>query len=398
MNVLKDLSLSAINAGFITVLVGFTSSAVIVFQGAQSLGATPQQIGSWMLALGLGMGLTGIGLSLRYRMPIATAWSTSGAAMLISAAAGVSMNEAIGAFIVSGVLITVCGFTGLFDRIIIRIPRPIAAGMLAGILLQFGLNTFASMNGEFGLVAGMFCSFLVAKRLVPRYAILAPLCLGAALSGAHGTLDFSQVELALATPVYVAPVFSWSALVGVALPLFAVTMASQNVPGLTVLRNAGYNAPAAPLIGWTGATTTALAPFGCYALNLATITAAICVGREAHTDPAKRYVAGVAAGAFYLLVGLFGATVGSLFAAFPEEFIFAIAGLALLGTLGDGLASALGEPAQREAALITFLVTASGVTLLDIGSAFWGMIAGGAAQFVLNGGVSGKRLATPPSP
>ncbi len=395
MRFLKDLTLSAINAGFITVLVGFTSSAVIVFQGAQSLGATPQQIGSWMLALGLGMGLTGIGLSLRYRMPIATAWSTSGAAMLMSAAAGVSMSEAIGAFIVSGVMITLCGFTGLFDRIINRIPRPIAAGMLAGILLQFGLATFSSMNTQFSLVAGMCLSFLVAKRLVPRYAILVPLCLGAALAWTQGSLDLTGVELELATPVYVSPAFSWSAMVGVALPLFAVTMASQNVPGLAVLRGAGYHAPTSPLIGWTGVATTTLAPFGCYALNLATITAAICVGKEAHSDPAKRYVAGVAAGVFYLVVGLFGATVGSLFAAFPQEFIFAIAGLALLGTLGDGLANALGEPNQREAALVTFLVTASGVTLMDIGSAFWGMVAGGAALFVLNVRVSGRQLATP---
>lgn len=383
MNIFKDISLSAINAGFVTVLVGFTSSAVIVFQGAQALGASPEQIGSWMLALGIGMGVTGIGLSLWYKMPIATAWSTSGAAMLITSASGVSMSEAIGAFIMSGILITVCGFTGWFERVINRIPMSIAAGMLAGILLQFGLDAFASMNTEFTLVFVMFVSYLLAKRFVPRYAILVPLVLGAGLAGLQGTMDFSGVDLALAKPVFVTPTFSWQALVGVALPLFAVTMASQNVPGLTVLRASGYNAPISPLVGWTGATTTVLAPFGCYALNLATITAAICVGKEAHEDPRKRYVAGVAAGVFYAIVGLFGATVGAVFAAFPKEFILAIAGLALLGTIGNGLANALRQEEDREAALITFLVTASGVTLFGVGSAFWGMIAGAASLVVL---------------
>lgn len=391
MNIFKDISLSAINAGFVTVLVGFTSSAVIVFQGAQALGASPEQIGSWMLALGIGMGVTGIGLSLWYKMPIATAWSTSGAAMLITSASGVSMSEAIGAFIMSGILITVCGFTGWFERVINRIPMSIAAGMLAGILLQFGLDAFASMNTEFTLVFVMFVSYLLAKRFVPRYAILVPLVLGAGLAGLQGTMDFSGVDLALAKPVFVTPTFSWQALVGVALPLFAVTMASQNVPGLTVLRASGYNAPISPLVGWTGATTTVLAPFGCYALNLATITAAICVGKEAHEDPGKRYVAGVAAGVFYAIVGLFGATVGAVFAAFPKEFILAIAGLALLGTIGNGLANALRQEEDREAALITFLVTASGVTLFGVGSAFWGMIAGAASLVVLRYRPAGER-------
>ncbi|WP_417531702.1 benzoate/H(+) symporter BenE family transporter [Marinobacter lipolyticus] len=383
MGFVKDLSISAINAGFVTVLVGFTSSAVIVFQGAQALGATPEQAGSWMLALGIGMGATGIGLSLYYKMPIATAWSTSGAAMLITGAAGVSMSEAIGAFIISGVLITLCGFSGWFERVMNRIPMSIAAGMLAGILLQFGLDAFASLNTEFTMVLSMLGSYLVARRMIPRYAILVPLLLGATIAGIQGTLDFTGVDWALATPVFVAPTFSWQAAIGVALPLFAVTMASQNVPGLTVLRASGYNAPVSPLVGWTGATTTVLAPFGCYALNLATITAAICVGKEAHEDPSRRYVAGVAAGVIYTVVGLFGATVGALFAAFPNEFILAIAGLALIGTIGNGLATALKEETDREPALITFLVTASGVTLFGVGAAFWGMVAGVLSMFIL---------------
>lgn len=384
MRLFNDLSLSAINAGFVTVLVGFTSSAVLVFQAAQALGATPAQIGSWMLALCIGMGLTGILLSLRYKAPIAIAWSTSGAAILASGAFGISLAEATGAFIVSGLLITFCGFSGWFERIVQRIPMAIASGMLAGILLRFGLDAFAALQSEFSLVFIMLIAYLLARRLLPRYAVMAPLLVGIAIAASRGQLDFSGVEPSLARPEWVTPEFSWQAMIGIALPLFAVTMASQNLPGLTVLRASGYHTPSSPLIGWTGVATTLLAPFGAYALNLATITAAICTGREAHEDPRRRYAAAVSAGFFYLLVGLFGSAIGALFLAFPHELILAIAGLALIGTIGNGLASALLEEKHREAALITFLVTASGVTLLGIGSAFWGMLAGGLAMLLLH--------------
>ncbi len=384
MRLFNDLSLSAINAGFVTVLVGFTSSAVLVFQAAQALGATPAQIGSWMLALCIGMGLTGILLSLRYKAPIAIAWSTSGAAILASGASGISLAEATGAFIVSGLLITFCGFSGWFERIVQRIPMAIASGMLAGILLRFGLDAFAALQSEFSLVFIMLIAYLLARRLLPRYAVMAPLLVGIAIAASRGQLDFSGVEPSLARPEWVTPEFSWQAMIGIALPLFAVTMASQNLPGLTVLRASGYHTPSSPLIGWTGVATTLLAPFGAYALNLATITAAICTGREAHEDPRRRYAAAVSAGFFYLLVGLFGSAIGALFLAFPHELILAIAGLALIGTIGNGLASALLEEKHREAALITFLVTASGVTLLGIGSAFWGMLAGGLAMLLLH--------------
>lgn len=393
MKFLKDLSLSAVNAGFVTVLVGYTSSAVIIFQAARALGASPEEVGSWLLALGIGMAVTSIGLSLRYRMPIATAWSTSGAAMLITGASGISMEEAMGAFVVSGLLMAVSGFSGWFERVMNRIPLSIAAGMLAGILLQFGLDAFASVNSAFTLVFTMFASYLLARRLIPRYAILVPLVLGATIGLVQGNVDFSAVELEVSTPVWITPSFTLDALIGVALPLFVVTMASQNLPGLTALRASGYNAPASPLIGWTGTATVLLAPFGAYALNLATITAAICIGREAHEDARKRYVAAMAAGFFYLLVGLFGSTVGAVFAAFPQEFIFAIAGLALLNTIANSLVTALQDESYRDPALVTFLVTASGVNLFGIGSAFWGMIAGALTLLVLQAGT--KRHAQP---
>ena len=376
MSLLKDFSASAVIAGFVTVLVGFTSSAVIIFQAAAALGATPAQTASWMWALGLGMGLTCILPSLRYRVPIVTAWSTPGAAMLITSAAGVPMAEAIGAFIVSAALIALAGFSGAFEKAMKRIPVSLAAGMLAGVLLRFGLDAFVSLKTQFALVLAMFLTYLTMRRLQPRYAVIAALAVGIAIAAAQGLLHLDGVTLQLAQPVWTTPAFSASSLIGVALPLFIVTMASQNIPGVAVLRASGYQAPISPIIGLTGVTTLVLAPFGAYALNLAAITAAICMGREAHEDPARRYTAAVAAGGFYLLIGLFGATVSAVFAAFPKELVLAIAGLALLGTIGNGLASALRDEHERESALITFLVTASGVTLFGVGSAFWGLVAG----------------------
>jgi benzoate membrane transport protein len=383
---LKDISASAIIAGFVTVLVGFTSSAVIVFQAAQAIGASPEEIASWMWALGMGMGLTSIGLSWHYRVPVVTAWSTPGAAMLITTAAGVPMQEAIGAFLVCAGLITLCGFTGWFERAMNRIPLSIAAGMLAGVLLRFGLDIFTAMQTQFALTFAMFVVYLIMRRTLPRYAVIAALVVGLLIAGVQGLLQMDTLRLQLAQPVLTLPQFSIGALVGVALPLFVVTMASQNVPGVAVIRASGYSVPISPLIGWTGAATIVLAPFGAFALNLAAITAAICMGREAHEDPDKRYVAAIAAGMFYILIGLFGATVAAVFAAFPQELVLAIAGLALLSTIGNGLATALMHEKEREPALITFLITASGVTLFGIGSAFWGLVAGGLAIVLLRGG------------
>jgi benzoate membrane transport protein len=376
MSLVRDLSVSAVVAGFVTVLVGFASAAVIVFQAAGAVGATEAQVGSWMLALGLGMGLTCTLLSLRYRAPIVTAWSTPGAALLVTSGAGLSIEEATGAFLVSAALITLVGFSGWFERAMDRIPVPIASGMLAGVLLRFGLGLFTAMSTQMPLALAMFLAYLAARRLAPRYAVIMALLVGVAIALVQGLLYVDAVRLALARPVWVTPRFTPSAVVGVALPLFVVTMASQNVPGVAVIRASGYTVPISPLIGWTGLANLVLAPFGGFTVNLAAITAAICMGREAHEDPRRRYVAAVFAGIFYLIVGIFGATVVAIFLAFPAELVAAIAGLALLATIGNGLASAVGSENQREPALVTFLVTASGIAPAGIGSAFWGLVAG----------------------
>lgn len=372
---LKDLSLSAVVAGFVAVLVGFTSSVVIVFHAAEALGATPAQTTSWMWALGLGMGLTSAGLSLWYRQPVLTAWSTPGAA-LIAGTSGLSMAEGIGAFVVCALLITVAGASGFFARVMDRIPRALAAALLAGVLARFGFDACLALKASPALVLAMLAAYLLGKRLWPRYAVPGVLLAGVAVAAAQGTLNLGAVQWQLARPVWTMPAFSLQALVGLALPLFVVTMASQNLPGVAAQRAAGYDTPVSPPVTVTGLASLLLAPFGGYALNLAAITAAICMGREAHADPARRYMAAVMAGLFYVALGLAGGAVVGLIGAFPKALVLAVAGLALLSTIGGALAMGLHEEKTREAALLTFLVTASGLSLFGIASAFWGLVAG----------------------
>jgi len=377
----RDFSLSALIAGFVAVLVGFTSSVAIVFAAAQALGATPAQTTSWMWALGLGMGLTSIGLSLWTRQPVLTAWSTPGAALL-AGSSGLAMGEAIGAFVVCGLLIVLAGLTRVFERVMDRIPQAIAAALLAGVLARFGLDAVGAVKTAPLLVCTMALAFLVGRRWWPRYAVPGVLLAGVAVALAQGRIDAAAIDWSMAQPVWTTPVFTVSALIGLALPLFVVTMASQNLPGVAAQRAAGYATPVSPSITVTGAASVLLAPFGGYAFNLAAITAAICMGREAHPDPARRYIASAAAGVFYVALGLVGGAVVGLLNAFPRELVLALAGLALLGTITGALAAALKDERHRDAAGLTFLVTLSGVSLLGIGAAFWGVVAGSAALMV----------------
>ncbi len=383
-SLVRDFSLGAAAAGFVAVLVGFTSSVAIVFQAATALGATPAEISSWMWALGLGMGLCTLLPSLWLKKPVMVAWSTPGAAVLATAGAsgGFGMGEAVGAFLVCAALITLCGATGWFERVMDRIPLPIASALLAGVLARFGLDAFVALKSAFALVMAMWLAYLVGRRWWPRYAVVGVLAVGTAIAAAGGQLHLGAVQWGLTVPVYTAPVFRWQATVSLALPLFVVTMASQNLPGVAAIRAAGYAMPVSKLITITGVATLLLAPFGAFALNLAAITAAICMGREAHEDADKRYVAAVVCGVIYCVIGLFGAAVTGVLTAFPRELVVAIAGFALLGSIGGGLAVAVKDEAHREAALITFLVTLSGVTLAGIGSAFWGVVAGALALVV----------------
>ena len=384
MQFFKDLSLSAFVAGFVAVLVGFTSSVAIVFQAAQSFGATPAQITSWIWALGLGMGLCSLVPSLLLRKPVMVAWSTPGAAVLATAGAAgsFSMGEAVGAFMVCSLLVILVGATRALERVADRIPMEIASALLAGVLARFGIQAFAAAQTALPLVLLMVGTYLVARRIAARYAVVVTLVVGILWVLMAGQMAWSMEPVRLAMPVFVAPQWSVSAIISLAIPLFVVTMASQNLPGMAVIRASGYELPVSRLITMTGWASLVLAPFGAFALNFSAITAAICMGPEAHEDRSKRYTAAASCGAIYIVIGLFGALVTGLLTSFPKELVVAIAGIALLSTIGNGLASALRDERHREPALITFLVTLSGITLMDIGSAFWGVVAGSLALFV----------------
>ena len=377
-------------AGFVAVLVGYTSSVVIIFAAAQALGASAAQTASWMFALGIGMGLTSVGLSLWTRQPVLTAWSTPGAALL-AGTSGVAMGEAVGAFVVCGALILVAGLTRGFERAMDRIPQAIAAALLAGVLARFALDAAGAAQTAPLLVVAMAAAFVAGRRWWPRYAVPVVLLAGLGIAALQGRMQWDRLVFEAALPVWTTPQFSLGGLIGVALPLFVVTMASQNLPGVAAQRAAGYVTPVSASVGVTGAATLLLAPFGGFAFNLAAITAAICMGREAHEDPTRRYTAAVMAGIFYLAIGLAGGAVVGLLQAFPRELVLALAGLALLSTIAGGLAAALKDERHRDAAILTFIVTLSGLTLAGIGSAFWGVLAGALALMVQHAGTGESR-------
>ncbi len=383
---LADTSTSAVVAGFIAMLTGYTSSLVLMFQAGQAAGLTNGQISSWIWALSIGMAICCIGLSLRYRAPIMIAWSTPGAALLITSLPGVPYSEAIGAYIFASGLIVLIGLTGTFDHLMRRIPASIAAALLAGVLFKIGLEICVAAEQQPLLVVAMLVAYLLGKRLLPRYAVLAALIVGSVLAGVFGLLNFEHFELQLAVPEWTTPSFSLAAAISIGIPLFIVAMASQNLPGMAVLRANGYDVPASPLLSITGLTSILLAPFGSHGIHMAAISAAICAGPEAHEDPKKRYTAAIWCGVFYAIAGIFGATLAALFAALPKALILSIAALALFASIIGGLTQAMSEPKEREAALITFLVTASGMTLFSVGSAFWGIVAGLLTLAILNWG------------
>lgn len=381
---INDFSLSAVVAGFIATVISYAGPLVIIFQAAESAGLSHAVLSSWVWAISIGSAVLGIGLSLRYRVPIIIAWSAPGSALLVALLPQISLNEAVGAYIVASLVIFLVGISGAFDRIISKLPAAIGAGMLAGILFSFGAGLFVSLQTKPVLVLAMFASYLLVKRLLPRYAVMAVLLVGCTIAFATGDLRQEALVIGLATPVWISPEFSLAASLNIALPLVMVALTGQFVPGMAVLRNAGYQTPASPIISSSALGSLLLAPFACHGLNLAAITAAICTGREAHEDPSRRYVAGVVGGLAYLLLGLFGATLVSLFSAFPKELIAALAGLALFGAIGGALAGAMAQPDDREAALITFLVTASGMSFLGLSAAFWGLMFGLAAHLLLS--------------
>lgn len=383
-------------AGLISVIVNYGGTFILVFQAAKVAGLSPDLTASWVWSVSIGVGMTGLFLSWRYREPIITAWSTPAAAFLVTALATTPYAEAVGAYMISAAAFIALGMSGCFERVIRLIPPGIASGLLAGILLQFGIGAFGGASADPLLAGLLIVAYLALKRFSARYAVVGILLIGLAFLLTQGRVDLSGLTLEFAAPVFTMPVFSLNALLSVALPLFLITLTGQYMPGMLVLRNDGFRTSANPVVTVTGLGSLVMAPFGSHAFNIAAITAAIATGEEAHEDPSKRWIAGIAAGCFYILVGVFGVTLAAVFMAFPATFITTLAGLALLGTIGGSLAAAMADPASREAALITFLASAANIKLFGIGGAFWGLMIGLVASLVLNGCLP-RRVRTSPA-
>ena len=380
---LQDFSIPAVFAGFITFLIGISVSAVLVIQAAQILGASAEQISSWFWALGFGIGLSGFILSWKFKYPVATSWSTAGLALILATGSGYSLYEALGAFFISGLLTALLGFSGIFQKALSYIPQSLTSAMLAGVLLKFGITLFASMQNDWGFILSLLAVYILSKRLSPRYSIVITVIAGLALCPIFLQFHAPILQWSIAKPIWMTPTFTWSAFFGLALPLFIINMASQYLPGIAMIKSYGYKPHVNQLIGWTGLTQMLLAPFGCYSVNIAAISAAVSLDDQVHPDPEKRYIAGMSCGFFYILMGIFAATLTGLLLSFPPICIVALAGIALLGTISHNIALAFYDLAEREAALMTFLFSASGIQFFGIGSAFWGLLFGFAVLMIL---------------
>ncbi|CAB3829865.1 MULTISPECIES: benzoate/H(+) symporter BenE family transporter [Achromobacter] len=372
----RDISASAIAAGVVAVLVSFGGTAVLMVQAGHAAGLDAARIGSWIGSLSLAFGLGGAFYSLRTGLPIVMAWSTPGAALLVTALVGVPFNEAIGAYILAAGLTLACGLFGWIDPILRRIPGEIAAAMLAGVLLNFGMGIFSNVARQPGLVLAMCVTYLLCRRWAPRYAVLLVMVVAIALAFALDLIQLNLLDWSLTQFVWTTPEFSAQAAVSLGIPLFVVAMASQNLPGLAILQAAGYRPPASRIVAATGLLGLLAAPFGAHSVTMGAISAAICTGPEAHPDPAKRYIAAATYGLGYVALSVVAGAVAVFFQALPAALLAALAGLALLGTIMGGMSAAMVNPQRREAALITLLATASGFSFWGIGSAFWGLVAG----------------------
>ncbi len=375
--------LNSVIAGFVAVLIGFASTIALIYQTVINLGGDANLAASWLLVLGLSLGITSIGLSFFYRIPILIAWSTPGAALLISNAQGVSINEAIAGFMFSAVLILLCGVTGWFEKLMNKIPFQLATAMLGGVLVNFGIGVFNHMNEAPFLIFSMFMVYLVSKRFFPKYSMIFVLAVGVLVAWQTGLILPTNTQFTVAEFSYTAPELSLEGILSVGIPLFIVTMAAQNLPGIAVLKAHGYKAPVSATLTVTGATNLVTAPFGGYALNLAAITAAICMTEEIDKDPQKRYWAAMAGGVFYILMGFFSGYLIGVFSTFPSALIFALAGIALFTTISNSIQQSLSDTKYVEASMITFLVTASDLMMLGISSVLWGLIAGILTLFIM---------------
>ena len=378
-----DWSISATVAGFLAVLISYAGPLIIFFQAAQKAEVSNAMMISWIWGISIGAAAAGIFLSIKYKVPVITAWSAPGTALLVTLFPHISLNEAVAAYITSAVVIFLIGITGYFDKLLKWIPQDVAAGMMAGILLQFGLGLFTATDTMPMIVFGMLMVFLIAKRLVPRYAMVWVLISGVVLCLFLGKMNPVNVNFTLAIPQFIAPEWTWNSTLNLTIPLILVSLSGQFLPGMAIMKLSGYDTPAKPIITATSIASLAVACVGGITIVLASITAALCMGKDAHELKEKRYIAGIANGIFYILGGLFAGSIVMLFSLLPKDLVAAVAGLALLGAIATNISVAMKNESHRDAALITFLATASGMHFLGLSSVFWGICIGVIAHLFL---------------
>ncbi len=379
----NDWSISATVAGFLAVLISYSGPLIIFFQAAQRAHVSTDMMISWIWGISIGAAVSGIYLSIKYKTPVITAWSAPGTALLVTLFPNVSLNEAVAAYITSAIVIFLIGITGYFDKLLKWIPQDVAAGMMAGILFQFGIGLFTASDSMPFIVFSMLIVFLIAKRLMPRYTMIWVLGAGVLLSLILGKMNPVDVSFSLAIPQWISPEWTWNSTLNLAVPLILVSLTGQFLPGMAIMKLSGYDTPAKPIITVTSIASLAVACVGGITIVLASITAALCMGKDAHELKEKRYIAGIANGIFYILGGLFAGSIVMLFSLLPKELVAALAGLALLGAIATNISVAMRNDSQRDAALITFLATASGMHFLGLSSVFWGICIGVIAHFIL---------------
>ncbi|MGE9756624.1 benzoate/H(+) symporter BenE [Acinetobacter baumannii] len=379
----NDWSISATVAGFLAVLISYSGPLIIFFQAAQRAHVSTDMMVSWIWGISIGAAVSGIYLSIKYKTPVITAWSAPGTALLVTLFPNISLNEAVAAYITSAIVIFLIGVTGYFDKLLKWIPQDVAAGMMAGILFQFGISLFTASDSMPLIVFSMLIVFLVAKRLMPRYTMIWVLAAGVLLSLILGKMNPVDVSFNLAIPQWISPEWTWNSTLNLAVPLILVSLTGQFLPGMAIMKLSGYDTPAKPIITATSIASLAVACVGGITIVLASITAALCMGKDAHELKEKRYIAGIANGIFYILGGLFAGSIVMLFSLLPKELVAALAGLALLGAIATNISVAMKNDGQRDAALITFLASASGMHFLGLSSVFWGICIGVIAHFIL---------------
>ncbi|MCG9481606.1 benzoate/H(+) symporter BenE [Acinetobacter pittii] len=379
----NDWSISATVAGFLAVLISYSGPLIIFFQAAQRAHVSTDMMVSWIWGISIGAAVSGIYLSIKYKTPVITAWSAPGTALLVTLFPNVSLNEAVAAYITSAIVIFLIGVTGYFDKLLKWIPQDVAAGMMAGILFQFGIGLFTASDSMPFIVFSMLIVFLIAKRLMPRYTMIWVLAAGVLLSLILGKMNPVDVSFSLAIPQWISPEWTWNSTLNLAVPLILVSLTGQFLPGMAIMKLSGYDTPAKPIITATSIASLAVACIGGITIVLASITAALCMGKDAHELKEKRYIAGIANGISYILGGLFAGSIVMLFSLLPKELVAALAGLALLGAIATNISVAMKNDRQRDAALITFLATASGMHFLGLSSVFWGICIGVIAHFIL---------------